>query len=231
MSSKSSVSQSESREEFMLRHERELWTNGVTHVAGVDEVGRGPLAGPVVAAAVIFPHDFFVSEVNDSKELSRSQRESLYEEILSGALAVGVGGVDHNTIDEINILQATFRAMRKALAQLTIAPQHLLVDGNRFDCDGPLDGNQKLHANSPEIPYTTIVDGDALSFSIAAASIVAKVTRDRMMEEFDRQYPGYGFAKHKGYATEEHREAIRKLGYCDIHRRSFAFDPQLEVNL
>lgn len=228
MSSKSPVSTK--REKSMLRHERKLWTNGVTHVAGVDEAGRGPLAGPVVAAAVIFPQDFFIAEVDDSKELSGLQRESLYDEILSGALAVGVGSVDHITIDEINILQATFRAMREALARLSIVPQHLLIDGNRFEINDPFGDKKTLHTNRTDIPYTTIVDGDALSFSIAAASIVAKVTRDRMMEEFDRHYPGYGFAKHKGYATEEHREAIRRLGYCDIHRRSFAFDPQLELN-
>jgi ribonuclease HII len=215
----------------MLCHERELWSKGVTYIAGVDEAGRGPLAGPVVAAAVIFPRDFFLSDVDDSKELSSSQRESLYHDIISGALAIGVGSVDHITIDEINILQATFRAMHKALAQLSIAPQHLLVDGNRFEISDPFDDNRTPHTNRSEIPYTTIVDGDALSFSIAAASIVAKVTRDRMMEDFDEMYPGYGFAKHKGYATVEHREAIRKLGYCDIHRRSFAFDPQLELNL
>jgi len=231
MNFEGSVRRHRSREKLMLCHERELWSKGVTYIAGVDEAGRGPLAGPVVAAAVIFPRDFFLADVDDSKELSSTQRESLYDDIISGAHAVGVGSVDHITIDEVNILQATFRAMHKALDQLSIAPQHLLIDGNRFEVNNPLDDSLTLHIDRPEIPYTTIVDGDALSFSIAAASIVAKVTRDRMMKNFDKMYPGYGFAKHKGYATVEHREAIRKLGYCEIHRRSFAFDPQLELNL
>lgn len=199
-----------------LRYEKKCWRKGFQHVAGVDEAGRGPLAGPVVAAAVIFPQAFFLPEVNDSKQLSGEQREELYGRIMASASAVGVGVVDHCVIDEINILQATYRAMHEAIRRLSVVPDHLLVDGNRFD---PAPAG---------VPFTTIVDGDALSLAIAAASIVAKVTRDRMMIEFDALYPGYGFARHKGYATPEHREAIFRLGYSPIHRRSFVLKTQLE---
>ncbi|MBM2840324.1 MAG: ribonuclease [Bacteroidetes bacterium] len=198
-----------------LERERELWISGKTHVAGVDEAGRGPLAGPVVAAAVIFPPELFIPEVDDSKVLTGNAREALYTQILKSALAVGVGVIDHATIDEINILNATIKAMQAAIAQLSVLPDHILVDGNHFD--------------GSSIPFTTIIDGDALCFSIAAASIVAKVTRDRLMTEYDTRFPGYGFAKHKGYATKEHREAIYRLGYCEIHRRSFELNTQLEL--
>lgn len=191
-----------------LNHERELWRMGKARVAGVDEAGRGPLAGPVVAAAVMFEQEFIIPEVDDSKLLSEDTREILYSQIMGCAVAVGIGIVNHTIIDEINILNATFKAMHVAIDQLAISPAHLLIDGNRFDgCN---------------IPFTTIVDGDALCFSIAAASIVAKVTRDRLMIDYDAQFPGYGFAKHKGYATREHRDAISRLGYCEIHRHSFA---------
>ena len=200
-----------------LEFERDLWAQGKVHVAGVDEAGRGPLAGPVVAAAAIFPPQFCIPEVNDSKVLSENARETLYMQIMSNAVAVGVGIIDHTTIDEINILNATYKAMHVALSHLGVTPDHILVDGNRFDGTG--------------IPFTTIIDGDALCFSIAAASIVAKVTRDRLMADYDRQFPGYGFAKHKGYATKEHREAILNLGYCEIHRRSFEMNTQMELEL
>jgi len=200
-----------------LEYERKLWVEGKIHIAGVDEAGRGPLAGPVVAAAVIFQLEFFIPGVNDSKVIPQDTRECLYAQIMSNALAVGVGIIDHNTIDEINILNATFRAMHDAIANLSLTPDHLLIDGNRF--------------NGGTIPFTTIVDGDALCFSIAAASIVAKVTRDRIMADYDAKYPGYGFAKHKGYGTKEHREAIFRLGYCEIHRRSFEMNTQLELEL
>jgi ribonuclease HII len=200
-----------------LAYEQRLWNEGKLHVAGVDEAGRGPLAGPVVAAAVIFGNEMFIPEVNDSKILTEHARETLYAKVMANALAVGVGIVDHATIDEINILNATYKAMHIAINSLAVQPDHLLIDGNRFD--GSL------------LPFTTIIDGDALCFSIAAASIVAKVTRDRLMEEYDKQFPGYGFGKHKGYATREHREAILSLGYCEIHRRSFEFSTQLVLDL
>jgi ribonuclease HII len=187
--------------------EQELWRQGVVHIAGVDEAGRGPLAGPVVAAAVVFPSGTAIKGINDSKKLSSEQRELLFPKIHAQALAVGVGIVDASIIDDINILNATFRAMSQAIEALNISPHHLLVDGNRF-------------YRSP-IPYTTIVAGDATCYSIAAASIIAKVTRDRMMREFDEQYPGYGFARHKGYGTRAHYEALRELGLSPIHRRSF----------
>ena len=207
----------------MLSYERGLWANGVRAVAGIDEAGRGPLAGPVVAAAVIFPEGCFIPGVDDSKLLSVTGREELFGQIYSEAVALGVGIVDHMMIDEINILNATFRAMHQAIQQLQAIPDHLLIDGNRFVTDG-------LPSATAGIPYTTIVDGDALCFSIAAASILAKVTRDRIMLEYDNQFPGYGFAQHKGYGTKEHREAILNLGYCPIHRRSFTFKTQLELD-
>jgi len=200
-----------------LEYERELWARGKTSVAGLDEAGRGSLAGPVVAAAVIFQPECLIPAVNDSKLLAESTRDILYAKIKNKALAVGVGIVDHATIDEINILNATYKAMHDAVANLDLTPDHLLIDGNRF-CGGT-------------IPFTTIVNGDALCFSIAAASIVAKVTRDRLMVDYDAKYPGYGFAKHKGYGTKGHSEAIYQLGYCEIHRRSFVMNKQLELEL
>ncbi len=199
----------------MLYYERQCRAQGFAHIAGVDEAGRGPLAGPVVAAAVIFPPDTIIDEVNDSKQLPAAERERLFGVITSSAIAYGVGIVHHDVIDSINILQATYRAMHEAISRLSVPPDHLLIDGNRFLAQG--------------VPFTTIVDGDALSFSIAAASILAKVTRDRMMVDYDAMYPGYGFAKHKGYATREHREAIKQFGICDIHRRTFTVRPQLEL--
>ncbi|HET7153090.1 MAG TPA: ribonuclease HII [Candidatus Kapabacteria bacterium] len=187
--------------------EQELWKQGCTHVAGIDEAGRGPLAGPVVAAAVIFPPGTSIQGLNDSKKLSHEQRESLFPKIYAEALAIGIGIIHADIIDDINILNATFRAMEQAVDMLDVSPQHLLVDGNRF--------------YPSTTPYTTIVAGDTLCYSIAAASIIAKVTRDRMMHEFDEQYPGYGFARHKGYGTRAHYDALRELGMCPIHRRSF----------
>jgi len=188
--------------------ERPLWETGILRIAGIDEAGRGPLAGPVVAAAVVFPRGVSPPGVRDSKALSPGGRERLFAEIMNLAEGVGVGIVDHVVIDDINILNATFRAMHRAIDALPVRPDHLLVDGNRFAEAG--------------IPWTTIVGGDALSASIAAASIIAKVTRDRIMTDYDREFPGYGFARHKGYATREHRAAIGRLGFCPIHRRSFS---------
>jgi ribonuclease HII len=199
----------------MLRHEVELWRHGLVNVAGIDEAGRGPLAGPVVAAAVVFPAGVFIPGITDSKLLTPAERENFYSMIITQALAVGIGVVDNEVIDRINILNATFQAMHQAINRLSLRPDHLLVDGNRFAGCG--------------IPFSTIIDGDALSFTIASASIIAKVTRDRMMASYDVLFPGYGFAKHKGYATRFHREAILDLGYSALHRRSFALDTQEEL--
>jgi ribonuclease HII len=188
-------------------------------VAGVDEAGRGPLAGPVVAAAVIFSPGTFIEGVDDSKRLSASERERLFTPILQNALAVGIGTVANDIIDEINILNATFLAMDEAVKALGRTPGHLLIDGNAF----------RAGAASAGIPCTTVVGGDARCFSIAAASVVAKVTRDRIMLDYDRMFPGFGFARHKGYGTPEHRAAIDRLGYCPIHRRSFALRTRMLV--
>jgi ribonuclease HII len=195
----------------MLFHERKLWRMGVVNVAGIDEAGRGPLAGPVVAAAVVFPSSFFLPAVDDSKRLSPGERERLFGLIVRGAVAVGIGQADHEEIDRLNILNATYLAMHRAVGCLPVKPGHLLVDGNRF----------RQAAEGGSIPFTTIVGGDALSFSIAAASIVAKVTRDRIMCELDVSYPVYGFARHKGYPTPGHRDVLSRIGPCAVHRRTF----------
>jgi ribonuclease HII len=199
-----------------LEFERDLWSRKFTSVAGVDEAGRGPLAGPVVAAAVILPtawayggFDERLTELNDSKQLTEAQRENFFEIITTHPdLRYAIAIVDAATIDRINILQATHRAMNEALAQLNPPPQHVLVDGRPV--------------KSMTLPQTALVKGDSLSYSIAAASVLAKVTRDRMMLEFDAKHPGYGFAIHKGYGVPQHLAAIEKLGPCPIHRMSFA---------
>jgi ribonuclease HII len=196
--------------------ERAIWERGATRVAGVDEAGRGPLAGPVVAAAVILPQvwqdggfDERLRDLNDSKQLTEAQREAFFAILTAHPdIRSGIATVDAAVIDRINILQATHRAMNEALAQLQPPPKHVLVDGNPV--------------KSLRFPQTALVKGDARSYSIAAASVLAKVTRDRMMLEFDRQFPGYGFAEHKGYGTPQHLAAIARLGPCPIHRRSFA---------
>lgn len=199
-----------------LAHERALLAGGLTLIAGVDEAGRGPLAGPVVAAAVMFPaawlRDEFPTELaalNDSKQLSETQLEHYFTWLTAHAeIRFAVAQADAPVIDRLNILQATHRAMNDALAQLAPPPAHVLVDG--------------LRVKSLHFPQTPLVKGDARSYSIAAASVLAKVTRDRLMQEFDRQYPGYGFAEHKGYPTPAHLAALARLGPCPIHRRSFA---------
>jgi ribonuclease HII len=199
-----------------FRFESDLLQRGFTRIAGVDEAGRGPLAGPVVAAAVVFPADWILrglpetlQGIHDSKQLSAGTREVLYARLMSRPeICIGIGRVDAPLIDQINILQATHRAMNLALAQMSPPPRHVLVDG--------------LRVKSLAFPQTAIVSGDALSFSIAAASILAKVTRDRLMAEFDREYPGYGFSAHKGYGTPEHLAALNERGPCPIHRFSFA---------
>ena len=190
-----------------LNYERIHWLAGSERIAGVDEAGRGPLAGPVVAAAVIMPRETIIPGVDDSKKLSPRIRMELAGLITQQAVGFGIGIVDHRIIDEINIYHASMRAMERAVANLPLVPDHLLVDGPRY--------------HSGIIPFTAIVDGDAQSFSIAAASILAKVTRDRLMIEYDKAYPCYGFANNKGYGTKQHLEAIRQYGVCDIHRRSF----------
>lgn len=191
----------------MLQIEKHLWANGIQFVAGIDEVGRGPLAGPVVTAAVILPQDFHVLEINDSKQLSSEKRDQLFDEIQAKALAIGIGVKEHSVIDEVNIYQATKLAMLEAIQKLPIAPEHLLIDAMQLPTS---------------IPQESLIKGDAKSLSIAAASIVAKVTRDRMMAEYDRLYPGYGFAQNAGYGTKVHLEGLETLGVCPIHRHSFA---------
>lgn len=179
-------------------------------LCGIDEAGRGPLAGPVCAAACVLPEGLVIEGLNDSKRLSEKRREALYEQITTQAVAWAVCLVDEVVIDEINILQATFRAMRGAVSKLGLQPDLCLVDGNRDPGLG--------------LPTRTVVKGDASCASVAAASILAKVTRDRLMCAYDAQYPGYGFAVHKGYGTKAHYAAIQQLGLCPIHRRSFLKD-------
>ena len=176
-------------------------------ICGIDEVGRGPLAGPVIAAAVILPKDCSILYINDSKQLSKKKREELYDEILEKAVAYGIGSVPPNQIDEMNILQATYEAMRKAIGNLSVQPDLLL--------------NDAVTIPGITIKQVPIIKGDAKSISIAAASIVAKVTRDRMMTAYDKVFPGYGFADHKGYGSANHIEALKRLGPTLIHRQSF----------
>ena len=187
--------------------EHSCYENGVGLICGVDEAGRGPLAGPVCAAAVILPRDLVIPGLNDSKKLTDKKRRELYDVIISSAEAYGIGFASEQEIDEINILQATFLAMKRALDQLQICPELALVDGNRDP--------------GFSIPAKTVVKGDSLSANIAAASILAKVTRDRLLEELDEQYPEYGFAVHKGYGTKKHYEALREHGPSPVHRMTF----------
>ena len=187
--------------------EKEVLFKGFKFVCGVDEAGRGPLAGPVVAGAVILPKDDDILYLNDSKQLSAAKRDELFDIIKEKALSYGIGIVSHDRIDEINILQATYEAMRSAINQLDPKPDILLNDAVTI----PL----------VDITQVPIIKGDAKSVSIAAASIIAKVTRDRLMEEYAKEYPQYGFEKHKGYGSKEHIEAIKKYGPCEIHRKTF----------
>ena len=194
------------RLEKMLAYEKELYTQGIQLIAGVDEVGRGPLAGPVVAAAVILPKACKIPGLNDSKKIPKSKHKEIYEAVLQNAIAIGIGIKDNQVIDQVNIYEATKLAMMEAIGQLEPQPQHLLIDAMKLDLP---------------IPQTSIIKGDANSLSIAAASIVAKVTRDQMMEEFDREYPGYDFAQNAGYGTSNHLAGLDQLGVTPIHRRSF----------
>ena len=191
----------------MLEIEDDLYSKGYKLICGVDEAGRGPLCGPVVAAAVILKPDDMIEGVNDSKKISPKKREELYEVIMNKALAVGVGIKDVDVIEKVNILNATKLAMKEAIENLKVRPEYVLIDGNQMiDID---------------IKAQTVVSGDAKSESIAAASIIAKVTRDRMLIEYDKKYPEYGFKNHKGYGTKAHIEAIKKYGLTPIHRKSF----------
>ena len=192
----------------LWNYEHAAFQEGCRLVCGVDEAGRGPLAGPVCAAAVILPPDLEIEGLNDSKKLTDKRRRALYDVITDQAIAYGIAFASEQEIDEINILQATFLAMRRAVEQLAIKPDLALVDGNREPDFGA-------------IPIKTIIKGDSLSASIAAASILAKVTRDRYMEEQDKIYPQYGFALHKGYGTQAHYAALREFGACPLHRRTF----------
>ena len=202
----------------LITFDKFYYNKGLRFVSGVDEAGRGPLAGPVVAAAVILSEETIIEEVNDSKKLTPKKREVLFDKIKSQALSYGIGIVDNETIDKINILQATFLAMKKALTQLKINPDIVLVDGNH-------------KIPGLEIKQEAIISGDAKSQSIACASILAKVTRDNLMLQYAKQYPQYLFDKHKGYGTKAHIEAIKKFGACPIHRKTFAPISNIEYDL
>ena len=194
------------RLEKMLTYEKELYAQGIQLIAGVDEVGRGPLAGPVVAAAVILPINCKIPGLNDSKKIPKSKHQAIYQAVLDQAISVGIGVKDNHVIDQVNIYEATKLAMLEAIHELEPQPQHLLIDAMKLDLP---------------ISQTSIIKGDANSLSIAAASIVAKVTRDQMMAAYDQEYPGYDFAQNAGYGTTKHLEGLEKQGVSPIHRRSF----------
>ncbi len=195
------------RLESITLYEKKYRSMGLEYIGGIDEVGRGPYAGPVVASCVILPSGCVIEGINDSKKLSEKKRDELFDIIKEKAVSIGIGIVDNNKIDRLNILQATYKAMRIALQNMPVKPQQLLVDA--------------VTIPDVDIPQEAIIKGDAKSISIGAASIIAKVTRDRMMREYAKKYPQYGFEKNVGYGTREHEEAIVKYGLCDIHRRSF----------
>ncbi len=193
---------------LLKQEELSLYDDKIQYICGIDEAGRGPLAGPVVVGAVILPKDSFIEGVNDSKKVSEKKREKIYEQIISEAISYGVGIVDQKTIDEINILNATKLGLKLAIEQMKVKPDLILVDAlNNMDTCG--------------ISYKSVIKGDAKHYSIAAASIIAKVTRDRIMQQWDEIYPVYGFAKHKGYGTAAHIQAIKENGPCMLHRQSF----------
>ena len=192
----------------LLSYENNLYKSGINYIAGVDEVGRGPLVGPVVASAVILPKGYKLEGLTDSKQLSEKKRNTFYDIIMKDAIAIGVGIKSNKIIDEVNIYEATKLAMKDAINNLSVKPEHVLIDAMPLELD---------------IPTTSIIKGDALSESIAAASVIAKVTRDRMMYELDKEYPEYGFAKHKGYPTKKHIENVKKYGLLDNYR--FTFKP------
>lgn len=188
--------------------EKDLHETGLKYIAGIDEAGRGPLAGPVVVGVVIMKPESFIEGINDSKKVSEKKRELLYEKITEEAIDWAVGIVDQNEIDEINILNATKKALTIAISSLKIKPERILVDALE-------------HINTCGVPYTSIIKGDAKVYSISAASIIAKVTRDRIMREYDEVYPEYGFSEHKGYGTAKHIQAIKTYGPCPLHRKTF----------
>ena len=197
------------RLETMLRYEKELYQKGYQAIAGIDEVGRGPLAGPVVTACVILPKDCKIRDLNDSKKIPKKHHEEIYEEVLARALGVGIGIVDNDTIDRVNIYEATKLGMLQAIEQMkgeVTKPDYLLIDAMQLDTP---------------IPQLSLIKGDANSLSIAAASIVAKVTRDRMMAEYAKEYPGYAFDKNVGYSTKDHLAGLKQYGVTPIHRKSF----------
>ena len=188
--------------------EKKLYSTGLNHIAGIDEAGRGPLAGPVVVGIAIMKPDSFIEGVNDSKKISERKREQLYEQITSEAIDWAVGIVDQKEIDEINILNATKKALHMAISNLKVKPDRILVDALE-------------HIDTYGIPYTSIIKGDAKIYSISAASIIAKFTRDRIMKEYDEIYPEYGFSGHKGYGTAKHIQALKTYGPCSLHRKTF----------
>ena len=193
---------------LLKEEELKLYDKGIEYICGIDEAGRGPLAGPVVIGAVIMPKDSFIEGVNDSKKISEKKREKIYEQIIEEAIDYSFGVVDKDMIDELNILNATKLGVKIALEGLKQKPDVIMVDAlNGLETNG--------------IPYISVIKGDAKNYSIAAASIIAKVTRDRMMQEWDEVYPAYGFAKHKGYGTAEHIRVLKEKGPCSIHRRTF----------
>lgn len=190
----------------MLRYEKELYQAGYQTIAGIDEVGRGPLAGPVVAAAVILPPGCKIKGLNDSKKIPKKKHQEIYQAVLDKTLAVGVGLIDNEIIDQVNIYEATKLAMKEALSKLSLKPDYLLIDAMKLDVD---------------IPQESIIKGDANSQSIAAASIVAKVTRDKLMADYDKEYPGYDFAQNAGYGTKSHLQGLERHGVTPIHRKTF----------
>lgn len=191
----------------LYQYEHDLWNNEINYIGGVDEVGRGPLIGPVVTACVVLPKDFYLEGLTDSKKLTEKKRDIFYDYIMEHALAVSVGMMDEKVIDEVNIYEATKLAMYQAINNCPIKPEHVLIDAMKLE--------------NLDIPSTSIIKGDAKSVTIAAASVIAKVTRDRMMIELDKKYPMYGFKSHKGYPTKKHVEAILKYGLIDGYRKTF----------
>lgn len=190
----------------LYKYENELYEKGIKYIAGIDEVGRGPLVGPVVCASVVLPRDFILEGLTDSKKLSEKKRELFYDIIKENALGIGIGIVDEKRIDEVNILQATKEAMTEAFKNTPCEVEHVLIDAVKLEL---------------EVPSTSIVKGDSKSISIAAASVIAKVTRDRMMNELDKKYPMYGFKRNKGYPTKEHLEALNLYGITSSHRKTY----------
>ena len=196
----------------LLDYERDLYKDNIKLIAGVDEVGRGPLCGPVVAAACILKENYYLEGLNDSKKLSEKKRDKLFDILINECVAYGIGIVEPKRIDEINILEASKEAMKIAISNLSVKPEHVLIDAVKLDLD---------------VPSTPIIKGDAKSASIAAASVIAKVTRDRMMYDLDKEHPEYGFAKHKGYPTKLHLENLKKYGVLDNYR--FSYKPVKEI--